>query len=68
MGVEWVRRLTDVARSQFKADRVCLIVFPDNEPAIRAYNAAGFDYAAEEVHQFRPDLGPQTLHRYEWRF
>lgn len=66
LGTAWVRRLTQLAHGYFGADRVSLIVFPDNLPAIAAYNAAGFDFSGVEIHRFRPDAELQLLHRYEW--
>ena len=35
------------------ASAIVLVVFPDNQPAIRCYERAGFSVQRKEVHRFR---------------
>jgi len=54
------RALLSEAFEQRGADRVSLIVFPDNLAALRCYRRAGFITAGEEHHQFG---GAGSTHR-----
>jgi len=58
IGTEFIRALLHVAFGELNAERVSLIVFPENEPAIRCYEKAGFRYAADEFHGF--SIGAQV--------
>lgn len=66
------RMLLDrVLRQAFRRLRgltVCLIVFPDNQPAIRCYEGAGFVCTGEEFHYFRGNPQRERLLRYELTF
>lgn len=65
LGRQFVRMLVEHANARLRAARLSLIVFPDNDPAIRCYRAVGFAKVCEEFHQFR-GLGPkQRLLRFE---
>lgn len=64
-GRRFVRALVDVAIHHLAAERVALIVFPDNAHAIRCYRSVGFREVCEEPHKFRPDGGAQTMLRME---
>ncbi len=55
-GHRFVRCLMEQAFEQMAASGIVLVVFPDNEPAIRCYKRVGFTVQREEVHRFR---GPQ---------
>ncbi len=66
LGRVLVHRLLDVARFEYRATRVSLIVFPENRGAIRCYESAGFDRAGDELHRFSACETPMLLQRYEW--
>jgi len=51
-GEEFVRRLLKLAFGRLGANRVSLIVFPDNVAAVRCYVRAGFTITGEEQHRF----------------
>ena len=53
IGLQFVRELLGKAFGLHAARRVSLIVFPDNEPAIRCYRRAGFVQIGQEFHSFR---------------
>ncbi|MCH7703240.1 MAG: GNAT family N-acetyltransferase [Planctomycetes bacterium] len=52
-GHRFVRCLVDQAFDQMAASAIVLVVFPDNQPAIRCYERAGFSVQRKEVHRFR---------------
>jgi len=56
-GRGWGHRLVSSLVSQafgpMAASAIVLVVFPDNEPAIRCYQRAGFRVRREESHRFR---------------
>ena len=52
-GHRFVRCLVDQAFEQMAASAIVLVVFPDNEPAIRCYERVGFSAVRREVHRFR---------------
>jgi hypothetical protein len=52
MGVELTRLLTRRAFELHGASQVTLIVYPENEAAIRCYRAAGFQPDGYEAHDF----------------
>lgn len=65
LGQRLVRALVDVALHQLAAERVALIVFPDNAHAIRCYRSVGFREVCKEPHNFRPDGGARMMLRME---
>ena len=52
MGGFLLRALLREAFERRNATSVALIVFPDNQPALRCYQRAGFLLSGEEFHQF----------------
>jgi len=48
LGKQLVQRLLDLAFFRFAAQKVCLLVFPDNEAAVRCYESAGMVRAGIE--------------------
>lgn len=63
LGRALLRELLHEAFESRSAERVSLIVFPENTPAISCYQAMGFTIVGEEFHQFR-GAGPKyRLHR-----
>jgi RimJ/RimL family protein N-acetyltransferase len=52
IGQAFVRALLSRAFDRLLADRVSLVVFPDNAPALRCYLRAGFALKRLENHQF----------------
>ena len=52
IGQRFVKALLSFALEQRRANRVSLIVFPDNAPAIRCYRRVGFVIAGDEYHRF----------------
>lgn len=52
-GHRFVRGLVAQAFEQMAASAIALVVFPDNEPAIRCYEQVGFTVRRKEVHRFR---------------
>jgi len=58
-----LRSMLAEAFDQLESQRVSLIVFPDNMPAIRCYQGAGFAKTGDEFHRFEHD---RSLHRL-WR-
>ncbi len=65
------RLLTDAliehARSQYNATRLVLVVFPGNQPAVRCYEACGFQLIGEELHAFRKPVRRHRMLRFEMR-
>ena len=65
LGRTLLSELLKEAFENLRANCVCLVVFPDNKPAIRCYESAGFIQVGTEYHRFashRPRVG---LFRYE---
>lgn len=58
LGKGLLRCLLHEAFETRRAERVSLIVFPDNVPAIQCYLAMGFSTVGDEFHQFR-GTGPK---------
>ena len=52
-GHRFVGFLVDQAFQQMAASAIVLVVFPDNQPAIRCYERMGFGVKRKEVHRFR---------------
>lgn len=65
LGAAFTRRLVAEAFADTRIERVVLIVFPDNEAAIRCYRANGFRQTGEERHRFRPQGSACTMMRLE---
>jgi len=63
LGRALMRCLLKEAFEQRAAERLSLIVFPDNLPAIRCYQAVGFTSIADEFHRFRGAGLKHRLHR-----
>jgi RimJ/RimL family protein N-acetyltransferase len=53
------------AFGRLEANTVCLVVFPDNERAIRCYESAGFKRMGHEYHRFASQKHRVRLVRYE---
>ncbi len=60
IGALLLRGLVARAFDHHRAERVSLIVFPDNEAAIRCYRRSGFVKTGDEFHQF---LTSREVHR-----
>lgn len=60
-----VRALVSFAFEQLSARRVALVVFPDNEAAIRCYRRVGFRLIGEEHHRLGSTGPPLRLLRFE---
>lgn len=67
VGTALVRGLVRYAADTLRAQRVCLIVFPENVAALRCYEAAGFCRARTEYHRFAAVRGLQKVVRLEWQ-
>jgi RimJ/RimL family protein N-acetyltransferase len=52
IGQAFVRALVSYAFERLTANRISLIVFPDNQPALRCYRRVGFEDVGEEYHDF----------------
>ena len=61
IGVSFTRLLLQRAFNELGADRVSLIVFPDNRQAIRCYLKAGFKSRDEQVHKFGRPVKPYRM-------
>ena len=61
IGQVFVRALVSHAFDQLHARRISLIVFPDNLPAVKCYQRAGFVNVGDEYHGFN---GPEPRHRF----
>ena len=60
--------LSDLLKEAFErllANSVCLVVFPDNKPAIRCYESAGFMMMGSEYHRFGSHKPRVRMARYE---
>ena len=57
--------LTDLAWSQMNAQRISLVVFPENTAAVRCYLGCGFQSRGEEYHRFAQQSQPCRLLRLE---
>lgn len=65
LGTAFVELLLSEAYRQHRAERVTLIVFPDNSAAIRCYLRAGFRRKGMEYHRFRQSDPKHSLLRLE---
>ena len=69
LGCTFVKELLSEAFSRLSAERLSLVVFPRNRPAIDCYVRAGFEVVGEETHQLN-GRGPRhkllrlELHRH----
>lgn len=61
LGLRFVRELLSTAFGRLGCRKVSLIVFPDNEPAVRCYRRAGFLALGEEWHVFADDVRSTLL-------
>ena len=61
LGQIFVRALVRHAFEQLAADRLSLIVFPENAAAVECYRRVGFSSVREEYHEFGDD---RTKHRF----
>jgi ribosomal protein S18 acetylase RimI-like enzyme len=50
---------------RMSAERIILIVFPDDLPAIKCYRSTGFVQVSEEYHQFNGKGAEHRLLRFE---
>ncbi len=53
IGLAFVKKLLTIAFNDHNAGRVSLIVFPENEPAVKCYEKAGFLPTRVETHNFK---------------
>lgn len=67
LGAAFTRRLVAEAFADARTERIVLIVFPDNEAAIRCYRVNGFCQTGQERHRFRPQGSTHTMLRFELR-
>ncbi len=63
IGLLFVRKLLTMAFEQHHAHRVSLIVFPENQSAVKCYEKAGFVAGRIESHRFRDDAAPCRMLR-----
>ena len=61
----FLRWLSAEALDRRGAERICLVVFPRNAPAIRCYESAGFRRVGEELHRTGASGSSYRLLRYE---
>lgn len=54
LGTALTRELSRLAFERYGAERVSLVVFPENHSAIECYHRAGFRRAGVEPHEFTP--------------
>lgn len=54
VGTQFMELLADMGFETLGAQRLLLIVFPDNEPAIACYRRTGFELCGQEHHRFGP--------------
>lgn len=64
-GCALVQKLADTGFSALAAERISLIVFPDNEAAVRCYRRAGFEPRGQEYHHFGPRRRRYRMLRFE---
>lgn len=65
LGTRFVGALADEAFTVRQATKVELIVFPENEAAIRCYRRVGFRLRGSEVHRFQEDGAAERMLRLE---
>jgi RimJ/RimL family protein N-acetyltransferase len=65
LGKVFVRAMVSHAFDRMSAERIILIVFPDNLPAIKCYRSTGFVQVSEEYHQFNGKGPEHRLLRFE---
>ncbi|MBN1512576.1 MAG: GNAT family N-acetyltransferase [Phycisphaerae bacterium] len=65
LGQLFVRGLLESGFGEFCAERISLIVFPDNIPAVRCYERVGFTLRGDEHHRFGPQERSHRMLRYE---
>ena len=67
LGRELTRSLIRWTFQRGRVDRLTLVVFPDNVPAINCYRDCGFRLRGEEFQRFQNLAEPQRLLRFEMR-
>jgi GNAT superfamily N-acetyltransferase len=65
LGRRFTRMLVEDAFSDPRAERVVMIVFPENQPALRCYESVGFRVIRTEQHRFPPHQQERSLLRLE---
>jgi len=65
LGIAFVGSVVRFAFERLLANRISLIVLPDNTQAIACYRHVGFTRVAEEVHHFPPGRAETRMLRYE---
>ena len=65
LGRRFTRMLLAEAFAAPRVERVVMIVFPDNEAAVRCYKACGFRVTRQERHRFPPHRRDHSLLRME---
>jgi ribosomal protein S18 acetylase RimI-like enzyme len=65
LGAAFTRRLIEEAFADPVVERIVLIVFPDNQAAIRCYRSTGFAQTGRERHQFISGGPVHTMLRLE---
>lgn len=63
IGYVFVKELLTIAFKDHNARRVSLIVFPENESAVKCYKKAGFAPTRTESHTFRTNVAPCRMLR-----
>jgi len=53
LGKRFTRMLVAQGFADPRVERLVMVVFPDNEPALRCYRAVGFRVTSQELHRFR---------------
>ncbi len=65
LGSALTNRLVHEAFISQRAERISLVVFPENTSAIRCYQKAGFTCVREELHRFGESTQQNRLYRFE---
>jgi RimJ/RimL family protein N-acetyltransferase len=65
IGSRFVDLLVEMAFGTLSAERLSLIVFPENKAAVRCYERAGFALRGDEFHRFGPARRRYRMLRYE---
>ena len=65
LGQRFTRLLVAKGFADPRVEQVVMIVFPDNEVAIRCYEANGFSVVRHEEHRFPPERRKRSLLRME---
>lgn len=65
IGRQFVRLLLSEAFDRRKAEKVSLVVFPENVSAIHCYESCGFERVGDELHRFASGGRKERLLRFE---